>query len=47
MSSQRLHPAAEGNRCRDPQPNIKQGLGNPAEEGEERLKDPEGSRTSQ
>jgi hypothetical protein len=33
QSSQRLHPANDGNRCRDPQPNIRWSLGNPSEEG--------------
>ena len=33
LSSERLHPATDGNRCRDPQPNIRQSLGNPVEEG--------------
>ena len=27
MSSERLHPAADGSRCRDPQPNFTGGLG--------------------
>jgi hypothetical protein len=27
LSSETLHPANDGNRCRDPQPNIRQSLG--------------------
>jgi hypothetical protein len=36
-SSERLYPAADGNRCRDPQSNIRQSSWNPVEDGEERL----------
>jgi hypothetical protein len=47
LSSERLHPAVDGNRCRDPQPNIRWSLGNLVEEGEEGLPESERSRTSQ
>ena len=33
MSSERLHPATDGNRCRDPQPNIRWRQENPIERG--------------
>jgi hypothetical protein len=46
-SSERLHPAADGNRCRDPQPNIMWSLGSPVEEWGEELREPERSRTPQ
>ena len=39
--------ATDGNRCRDPQPNIRWSLGNSVEEGEEVLQKPEGSKTLQ
>ena len=32
MSPERLHPAADGNRCRDTQPNIRQSSGNLVED---------------
>jgi hypothetical protein len=38
---------SDGNRCRDPQPNINWSLGNPVKEGEEGLKKPEESKVSQ
>jgi hypothetical protein len=38
LSSERLHPAANGNRWRDPQPHIRQSLGSLMKEGEEGLK---------
>ena len=44
MSSERLHPATDGKRCRDPQSNIRQSAGNPAEKEEEGVR---GSRTAQ
>jgi hypothetical protein len=47
MSSERLHPVTDGNRYRDPHSNFKWSLGNSAEEGEEGLKETEGSRTPQ
>ena len=37
MPTERLHPAADGNRCRDPQPNIRRSSENSAEEGKERI----------
>lgn len=43
-SSERLHPATHAHRGRDPQPHIKWSWGNPAEDGEEGLKEPEDSR---
>ena len=42
-----IHLATGGNRCRDLQPYIRLSSGDPAEEREEELWDPEGSRTSQ
>lgn len=36
----------DGNRCRSPQPNIKQSLGNLEKERKEGLKELEGSRTN-
>ena len=45
LSSERPHPATDGNRCRDPQPNTRQGLGNPVEDREGGFEEPEGSRT--
>lgn len=47
LSSERLHPATHGHRGRDPQPHIKWSWGNPAEDGEEGLKEPEDSRVPQ
>jgi hypothetical protein len=44
---ERLRPTAAGNRWKDPQPNIRQSSGNLVEEGEEGMKEPEGSRTPQ
>ena len=41
MSSERLHPATDRSKCRDPQPNIRQTLENPTEEAGERLQEPE------
>lgn len=35
LLSERLHPAIDGTGCRDPQPNIRQSSGNPAEEGKD------------
>jgi hypothetical protein len=35
LSSERLCPATDGNKCRDPQPKIRQSLRNPEEEEEE------------
>ena len=35
LSPERLHPTTNGNRCKDPQPNIRQSLGDPVEEVEE------------
>jgi hypothetical protein len=40
-----IYPGSDGNRCRDPQPNIRQSSGNLVEGGEEELKKPERSRT--
>lgn len=37
-----LHPVTDGNRHRDPLPDTGASLGNPAEEGEEGLLEPEG-----
>lgn len=37
LSSERLHPATDKNRCRDPPPNIRWSLGSTAEDGEEGL----------
>jgi hypothetical protein len=37
VSSEKLYPATDRNRCRDPQPNIQRSLGNPAEVGGERI----------
>jgi hypothetical protein len=46
MSSERLHPAADGNRCRNPQTNIRQkSSGSLVEELEEGLRELEESRT--
>jgi len=39
-----FYPATDGNRCKDPQPNIRQSLGKPVEEEEVELKEPERSR---
>jgi hypothetical protein len=47
LSSERLHPATDGNRCRDPESNILWSLGNLAEEVEEGLLETKGSRTPQ
>lgn len=46
MSSERFHPATGGNNCRDPQPNIRESLGSPMEDGKEGLKEPEELRIS-
>jgi hypothetical protein len=46
-SSEKLHPATDGNRRTDPQPNISRALGSPAQEGKEGLWEPVGSRTPQ
>jgi hypothetical protein len=46
-SSERLHPAANLDKCREPQPNISLSLGNLVKEVEEGLKEPEISRTPQ
>ena len=43
LSSERLHPAADGNRCRDPQPHIRWSLGSLIEELGEGLKDQKGT----
>lgn len=40
----RFHPASDGSRCRDSQPNIRQSSGNPEEENEEELEESRGSR---
>jgi hypothetical protein len=37
LSSERLQAATDGNRCRDPEPNIRRSLGNLLEEEEEGL----------
>ena len=42
LSSERLHPAADQNRFRDPQPNIRQSMSRIIEQIVEKLKDPEG-----
>jgi hypothetical protein len=34
LSLERLQSVTDGNRCKGPQPNTRQSLGNPAEEGE-------------
>jgi hypothetical protein len=47
LSSERLHPAADQNRFRDPQPNIRQSLGSLVEQLGEELRDPEGIGTPQ
>jgi len=39
LSLERLHPATDGSRCRDPQASIYIKLRGPAEEGEEGLED--------
>ena len=41
LSSERLHLAADGNGCRDPQPNVKWGLRNLVKERDEELKESE------
>ena len=38
-----LHAVTDGNRCRDPQPNIRWSLGNPEDEREKGLEEAEGS----
>jgi hypothetical protein len=45
LSSERLHLAADGDKCRNPQPSIRQGSGSIEEESGEGLRI-EGSRTS-
>jgi hypothetical protein len=45
LSSEKLHPAADGNRCRDTQPNTRQSMGSLVEESGEGLRELEGSRT--
>ena len=40
LSSERFHPAADGYRCRDPQPNIKQNSGSLVAETWEGLREP-------
>ena len=47
MSSERFHPAADGNRCRDPHPNIRWNLGSLVQELEEGLENPERIETPQ
>jgi hypothetical protein len=42
MTPERLHPAAYGNRCRDQDLTTRGSSGNPLEEWEEILKEPEG-----
>ena len=42
LSPERLHPAVDGNRCRDPQPNIKWSLGRLLEELGDGLRNLEG-----
>jgi hypothetical protein len=44
LSSERLLPPTDGDRCRDPQPNIRQSLGSVVEEFKERLRELEGPR---
>ena len=46
LSSKRLHPAADGNRCKDPQSNARQTLGSLMEDLEEGLKNPKWERDS-
>ena len=41
----RPHPAADGNRQRDPQANIKWSSGSPMKEGDKELEKPEASKT--
>ena len=47
LSSERLHPAASGNRCIDPQPNIRWNLGSLVEDLGERLRDQKRTETPQ
>jgi hypothetical protein len=47
VSPERLHPAVDGNRCRDSQPNIRQSSGSLVKEWRIGLREPEGSRTPQ
>ena len=42
LSSEKLHPAADGKRCRDQQKNIRQSPGNLMEREKERLEETEG-----
>jgi hypothetical protein len=41
LASERLDPAADGNRCRDLQPNIRQSLGNLVGKSGEELREME------
>jgi hypothetical protein len=45
MPSERLHPGTDGSRYRDPQANFRWNLRNPADKGEEELKESEESQT--
>lgn len=47
LSPQRLHQGADGKRCSDPHPSIRQSLEYAAKEGEEGFQVPEGSKTPQ
>ena len=44
--SETLHPATDGSRFRDPQPQMRQTSGNPVGDGEEGLSEPEDPRTT-